>query len=68
MPYKKFNKFLLHVRKEVRLKFNPEKTKYSFVPRQNSGQNYNDIKIQHRSFENAATVKYMELTIKEAHE
>lgn len=29
---KKLNKFLLQVRKEVRLKFNAEKTKYNFVP------------------------------------
>lgn len=52
----------------MRLKFNAEKTKYNFVPRQNAGQNYNDIKIQHRSFENATTLIYIyiELALKES--
>lgn len=39
-----------------------EKTKYIFIPSQNVGQTYNSVKIQHKSFSNVATFKYMELT------
>jgi hypothetical protein len=55
---------LIYISKEVGLKVNTEKTKYTLLSRhQNVGQNY-DIKISNRCFEKVAKFRHLGTSIR----
>jgi hypothetical protein len=55
---------LLEAIRDIGLEINAEKTKYMIMSRYpNSGQNQN-IRIANESFENAATFKFLRMTLK----